>query len=513
MSEKESNPYEGFSKDTLFTLEELDFHIGNIGNVKDNFVNAAARLGAGTDSLTDNSRYELTRLTYDYRTLTTLYRNSWISNKIVRIPAQDMVRAGINIITDLPPEEMEKVQRKFKQQHQNLIDGIQWGRLYGGALGIPLIAGITDSTVKVKSPGGDGKTIQDVNVLELPFNPKYITPGSFKGLFIVDKWNGISPSGENVSNIGDGRFGLPEYFTVSLEGKKTLKIHHSWLLEFIGLSLPRLEKYSESYWGMSALEPVYEELKKYDGTNYSIAELVYKASLRVVKFNDFENALKGKNDKEQQALRTKIETLKMLQSSNSLLALDKEDEFENHSTSFGSLDAIMNEFKINISGASELTMSKLFGKQSSGIGGEDATSLINYYDFIDAENERVSRGNYNKLLQIIALSELGKPIEDLDFDFNYLGEVSNSNNTKLAIEKITAVKELFVTGILDIEVTLQTIREIGKKHGIGDNITKEYIDKIKEEAKFNYTEEESEPDDDKAPKGLFGKRKKKKDDE
>ena len=508
MPDKETNDYNGFSKETILTLEEIDFHIGNVGNVKDNFVNTAARLGAGTGSLTDNSGYELRRFTYDYKTLTTLYRNSWISNKIIRLPAQDMVRSGINITTDLEPEDMEKVQRKFKQQNQSMIDGIQWGRLYGGAVGIPLIAGITDSKVKVP---GEGETVNEVNVLELPFNGKYITPGSFKGIFVVDRWNGISPSGENVSNIGDARFGLPEYFTVSLEGKKTLKIHHSWLFEFVGLSLPRLEKYSESYWGMSALEPVYEELKKYDGTNYSIAELVYKASLRVVKFNDFENALKGKSPKEQQALRTKIETLKNLQSSNSLLALDKEDEFENHTTSFGSLDAIMNEFKINISGASELTMSKLFGKQASGIGGEDATSLINYYDFIASENERVSRNNYNKLLQMIAISELGHPIEDLDFDFNYLGEVSNSNNTKLAIEKITAVKELFVTGIIDIEVTLQTIREIGKKHGIGDNITNDYIDNIKEEAKFNYKEEESELDDE-PKKGLFGKLKKKKDD-
>ena len=71
----------------------------------------------------------------------------------------------------------------------------KWGRLYGGAAGIILL---------------DGESAY----MDEPLDYRLIMPGSYKGLLILDRWSGISPELELVSDIThhpvDGLHGVVE---------------------------------------------------------------------------------------------------------------------------------------------------------------------------------------------------------------------------------------------------------------------------------------------------------------
>ncbi|MEI3523259.1 MAG: anti-CBASS Acb1 family protein [Anaerotignum sp.] len=79
------------------------------------------------------------------------------------------------------------------QLYDRINEGMRWGRLYGGAAGLILIRGQED--------------------LSKPLELDTILPGTFAGLYIVDRWSGITPGMELVSDLADLDFGLPNTMT------------------------------------------------------------------------------------------------------------------------------------------------------------------------------------------------------------------------------------------------------------------------------------------------------------
>ena len=58
----------------------------------DAFSNIAARLGAGFNNLLEGTNYPLTRLSFNYILMQSLYRSNWIIRKVVDVPAEDMTK-------------------------------------------------------------------------------------------------------------------------------------------------------------------------------------------------------------------------------------------------------------------------------------------------------------------------------------------------------------------------------------------------------------------------------------
>ena len=73
------------------------------------------------------------------------------------------------------------------------------------------------------------------DVLDTPLEYDTIMPDSFKGLLIVDRWSGISPDADLVTDISDPEFGLPDYYTITAEGmERGIRVHHSRICRFMG---------------------------------------------------------------------------------------------------------------------------------------------------------------------------------------------------------------------------------------------------------------------------------------
>src|SRR5260370_9752027 len=75
----------------------------------DFFSNIPARMGYGSPSLAESATYEMDRLSYNYWLLITLYRNHWISRRIVDTPAQDMGRAWPSLTSAITPPYITRI--------------------------------------------------------------------------------------------------------------------------------------------------------------------------------------------------------------------------------------------------------------------------------------------------------------------------------------------------------------------------------------------------------------------
>ena len=175
----------------------------------DSFINLAHKLGMGADNALSAGTYGFNPITRNRTQLEWIHRGSWIGGLVVDLPADDMVRAGVEYITEMPPDDIEVLDRKIAALNiwPEIGNVIRWGRLYGGALGVVLI---------------DGADMKE------PLTAESIGPGDFRGLLALDRWM-VEPSYSDLVEELGPHLGKPRYYKVSqnapaLRGKV---IHHS----------------------------------------------------------------------------------------------------------------------------------------------------------------------------------------------------------------------------------------------------------------------------------------------
>jgi len=431
--------------------------------VQDSFQNAMARTGYGTPSMLEATRYPITRLTQNYNLMNSLYRNSWLARRIIDLIPKDMLRNGWKYESDLPPEKTDLLAKaeRLTRLKAGLLQGLNWGRLYGGAAGLMMIEG-------QESP-------ED---LARPLDIEAIMPGDFKGLLIVDRWSGVYPDLQLITDISSPEFGLPEYYRFTDNDPKAQNylVHHSRIIRFIGDDLPEWEKQAETYWGASIIESCYEELRKRDNTSANIANLIFQANLKVLGIEDMGELLTGTNVGAQKDFYQVMQAQNWLQSNFGMLLMSKEDTFQQFTLqNFTGLNDVYESFMLDVSGASQIPVTKLFGRSPAGMNATGESDLRNYYDVIEGEQEAHLRPALEKLLPVLCMSTLGQLPEDIEVVFNPVETPSEKDTAESVRWRSDAVFNAHDRGIISDQVALQELKQMAQGYGLFTNITDELI--------------------------------------
>lgn len=427
----------------------------------DAFSNVLARLGAGTPNLLEGTEYSLQRMSRDFNTLNALYRESWIVRRIIDVIPADMLKNWITITSGLDPDVEKRLSLTLRRTQ--LIDklkrGMQWGRLYGGALGVML----------VKHQGYD---------LSQPLQLDWIMPGDFAGLLIFDRWNGVNPSSELIEDISDPDYGYPKYYTVTdPAGGGSVKIHHSRVIRFTGNTLPFWEEIAEMQWGASVVESVFDELKKRDNVSWNIAQLTFMANIRVLKMQDLGQLLAATDSESQAELLRTLEAQNMLLNNMGMQVMDAADGLETHQYTFGGLADCYQQFIMDISGAAEIPVTRLFGRSPSGLNATGESDLQNYYDMIAEKQESYLRPILNKVLPPFIISTLGSLPDDFDFEFDPVAEPSDKERADLAKCGTDNVVAAYNAGLISQRTALKELKQQSERTGVWTNITDEDIER------------------------------------
>lgn len=427
----------------------------------DAFSNVLARLGAGTPNLLEGTEYSLQRMSRDFNTLNALYRESWIVRRIIDVIPADMLKNWITITSGLDPDVEKRLSLTLRRTQ--LIDklkrGMQWGRLYGGALGVML----------VKHQGYD---------LSQPLQLDWIMPGDFAGLLIFDRWNGVNPSSELIEDISDPDYGYPKYYTVTdPAGGGSVKIHHSRVIRFTGNTLPFWEEIAEMQWGASVVESIFDELRKRDNVSWNIAQLTFMANIRVLKMQDLGQLLAATDNESQAELLRTLEAQNMLLNNMGMQVMDAADGLETHQYTFGGLADCYQQFIMDISGAAEIPVTRLFGRSPSGLNATGESDLQNYYDMIAEKQESYLRPILNKVLPPFIISTLGSLPDDFDFEFDPVAEPTDKERADLAKCGTDNVVAAYNAGLISQRTALKELKQQSERTGVWTNITDEDIER------------------------------------
>lgn len=422
----------------------------------DGFSNPPARLGNFTPNLIESTQYPMTRLSNNFQLMNSLYRSHWVVRRIIDVIPQDMCKNWYKITSQISPEDLQRFKKVIlrTQIHRKILEGLKWGRLYGGAAGLIMIEGHED-------------------FLDEPLKLDEVMPSSFKGLMIFDRWSGMNPMSELVTDISDPDFGLPKFYQITSQGsaKTGTLIHHSRMIRFTGRDLPLWEKQMESFWGASEIEHVYDELKKRDNTSWNIAQLTFNANVKTLKFDGMEEILGVAPAKAQQDLYAQIEAITHVLSNMGLLVLGAKDEFQNYQYAFGGLSEVYECFMMDVAGAAEIPVTRLFGRSPAGMNATGESDLQNYYDTVEERQEADLRPILDRVLPIMFVSEFGAIPDDFDYEFNPCRRLSDKERSSLAKEGTEAIMVPWREGLVSDQTALRELKQLSEQTGLWSNIT------------------------------------------
>ena len=444
----------------------------------DSILNLSARVGLGSDSIASDSFYQYSLISRNRQNLDNAYRGSWLVGVAVDSVADDMTRAGVEMMGDIDPGDIEKIQADFSEKAvwQRLADTVRWARLYGGAIAVILIDGQNPST---------------------PLRAETVRKDQFKGLLVLDRWM-ISPSLDDLITEFGPDMGQPRFYRVnSTQGGvaptsnsggpvtggnasgssqySAVMIHYSRVVRFDGAALPFFARQSEQGWGQSVVERLYDRLLAYDSATQGAAQLVYKAHLRVLQVDGLREAI-AFGGKALDGLVAQIDFIRKFQTSDGLTLLDAKDVFNVHQYGFSGLPELLAQFSEQLSGALQIPLVRLFGQSPRGFSTGN-TDLQNYYDMIGAQQESRMRQPVHMLLDIVCRSTLGKELPPgFGFKFTSLWQMTAPEKANVAGTVTTAVVAAQGAGIISQKVAMEELRQTSHTTGVFTNITDEDIE-------------------------------------
>lgn len=437
---------------------------------QDTYANFLASVGMQTRNLSAGSTYQFRMLTRERILLEMMYRGSWVCGVAVDLVADDMIKQGIDYHGTLPPDDGETLDAALVNTGTwaSLNELIKWGRLYGGCIAVIMIDG------------------QDVTE---PLRMDSVGPGSYQGLCVLDRWM-IEPSlNELVTDPGPD-LGHPKYYKCTsgvapigaalapaLLGKM---IHYSRCFRYVGVDLPWWQRIAENGWGMSIFERLWDRLTAFDSTTQGIAQLVYRAYLRVLKLADLRQAA-SLDAEGQQGIAKRIDLMTRFQTNEGLTLISTEDEFSAISYAFAGLDSVLIQMGQQLSGALQIPMVKLFGQSPIGMNATGDSDIRLFYDGLKQQQELRLRRPLTKAIKCCAASERVELPVGFRFAFNPLWQLLPKEKVEMAESVTRTVLSADELGIISRKRTLEELRQSSRETGVWATITDEEIAEAEDE--------------------------------
>lgn len=425
----------------------------------DSYSNGPARIGAFTGNLSTQGLYPLTRFTQQYMELLAMYRSHWIVRKVVDVLAEDMLKDAPQLNIDMKPEQIKKFDLVLRKTAtiEKLIMALKWGRLFGGGVAVICIEGHDDLAAPL--------LLDDVEL------------GSYKGLIALDRWSGVFPDSELISEMDNpAEFGLPRSYTCTFNSS-VAHVHHSRIIRFVGRPLPEWERQVEMYWGLSEVEVILDELQKRDYSSWNIVSLITRAQLLAVKDTQLAQKMSGAsmNNASFNQYLNRMDAMAQSMNNQGLLVVGEDGGIEATQFSFGGLAEIYSAQMADIAGAAEIPMSRLYGRTTSGLGTSGEGDLQIYYDLVETKRKREVYPAMDKLLPIIAMSTFGKVPTDFDYTFQPVRTMNNKERAELAKNTSESIIGLYEADLLTKKQAVSEVKQAADENGLGSNITDEDV--------------------------------------
>lgn len=354
-----------------------------------------------------------------------LYAADDIARKIVERIPKEGTRKWIEI-TNVKPDVKIAFTKEFKKLNavHQFEKAWRWARLYGGAV---LYLNIDD--------GEDPS---------LPIN--FIRAKSIKNLLILHRHELSVEFSSIEKNIDSPNFGLPTLYRVHQHtAKQNTLIHHERILRFDGVELPLTLFIKNGYWHDSVLSSLKSAIINYSQTHDNLASIFQDFRQRVMKIDQFAQMVGADED---DLLIKRMEIQDLIKSNFKTDMIDKEDELEIVQTSLAGVKDTVTMVNNRLVSGSNFPHTVLLGESpKGGLSDKGESQNRDWYDFIAEEQQNILQQPVTTLIAyLMKVKEgptKGKIIDELDFEFRSLWQMSDEQRAKMELD-IAKKDEIYI---------------------------------------------------------------------
>lgn len=438
----------------------------------DGLANLAHGLGDPLKDKLAGSSYQLFAL--NRQEVTNAYMSSWLSRRIVDIPADDMTSKIPEITLGAGKDAAKAVTKEIKRR--GVMDALnrcqRWANLYGGAIGI------------IVTKNAAGKT----DPLDSPLDVTKLQKGCFANIIVTDRW-AISKGAVRIADPGSPDIGDAEVYQVAYIDRailqSTIRVHHSRIMKFRGNKVPAMLVNYYDGWGDSVLTAAYDAIRGKDAVSGNMNRLTYEATIDAVNVPNLGNKLSSPEG--ESSLLRRFQVANLIKGINSLMILDGgEPGVENSGEkltrspySFTGLKDVWEGAAADVAGAVEIPLTRLFGRSATGLNATGNNDMRVYYERIARDQAHKLNPALDILLPVIVRSVLGAGEDDFDYTHPSLetwskAELSEIEKRDAERDKIYADMGAITGGLvareLDIRGTYQAMTDDDVKaaEAVGD---------------------------------------------
>jgi len=400
--------------------------------VTDSFYNPGSGFGGNYDPV-NKLQYNI-ESPLDRTTLELLYRQDWVTRKIVQCIPDDALRKGINL-SFKDNNVISSVNNKLRKlkAFKNIKYADYNARLYGGSV---IILGTKDSN-PIDEP-------LDLNNLD-----------DLIHLNVIDRW-GLTVNTKYKNPLKE-KYGEPETFKIQTvlrdeELQENNIIHETRVLLFDGEYLTDYQKNVNNGWHDTVLNKINLTLKQFGSCIQSGAILFQDFISKVLKLPNLADLLTTIEG--QRLLDMRIQYAISNLSSLGITLIGEDETFDKMQTPINGLADLMQIYIMLISAASKIPVSRFFGQSIGTLAGATETTRNYYDDVVSHQNDNLYNQIYY-LIQVILNCKnfITKGIEpdSWDFEFNSLWDETHKDITVARKMQAEVDVKYVEANILDID--------------------------------------------------------------
>lgn len=355
----------------------------------------------------------------------------WLVNRACKIPPEDATRNGWKI-TGLSTDKiqhLEKLDRKrgVKRQVQEYA---RFNRVFGIRIAI----------YRVDSG--------DPQYYEKPFNIDGVNEGSYRGISQVDPyWCAPELEGIDVSDPSSENFYEPTYWRIANK-----RYHRSHLVIIRYAEVPDVLKPTYQFGGLPLPQLIWERVYGAERSANEGPQLLMSKRLNVVK-TDLEQAMADPDRyvEKQQSFAESRDNF-------GLLNIGESDEYSQHETSLGDVDAvIMTEYQL-VAAVAEMPATKLLGTSPKGFNPTGEFETGAYRETLAGIQEHSCTPFLNRHYQLLTKSEFGESM-DIEVVWNPLDEPTETEQAQTGLAKAQTAEIYQNLGVVSAQQNQQKLKD------------------------------------------------------
>lgn len=423
----------------------------SLAQAGDGFVNLVAQLGTVRDKRSANTFdivRPLTRVELD-----SMYRGNWVAARVVDAPAEDATREGWNLSWDGRDKDegtvrsIQSVENDFDIQSK-VTEAMKWGRLYGGGA---LVFGIKGQ-----------------NDWSKPLVLDSVKKGSLELVHVLDRYR-LAATGQIDNDRQSRNFGLPVYYQIAEAAETVSNVHWTRVVIFHGKRLPYFEWQRNGRWHDSALQVLADNVKDYEATRAGIASLVFESNVDILSIRGLAELLSQPNG--QQKIVDRVALGATLKSTNGVWIVDGgplsgngnvNETYQQKRITFSGVNEVFEKVCMyDVCGASEIPLTRMFGRSPGGLNSTGAGDEANYVTRIKREQMSELYRPLMRIYEILCRHTIGRMPENFGLDFKPLVGESAADKADVELKRAQRDKIYYDMGAVTGGLVARELKDDG----------------------------------------------------